>query len=135
MDWTNIAITLITSGAFTAIYFLGDKKTSAVLDNVSKTIDQWRELVNEMKGELTELRAEMKDTKSDYESRMEVKDNKIDSLWKENGVWRDKCDKLGSKVSYYRAFECRKMKCLDREPPFGSGAFTTEECEGCAKAK
>lgn len=41
MDWTNIIMTLISSGAFTAIYLLGDKKTSAVLDNVSKSIDQW----------------------------------------------------------------------------------------------
>ena len=51
MDWTNIIITLITSGAFTAIYLLGDKKTSAVLDNVSKTIDQWQELLREVKYE------------------------------------------------------------------------------------
>ncbi len=135
MDWSNIVITLITSGTFATIYFLGDKKTAAVLENVSKTIDQWQELVNEMKGELTAMRTEMRDMKTDYENRMGVKENKIDSLWKENGVWRDKCDKLGSKVSYYRAFECRKVKCLDREPPFGSGAFNTEECEGCQKVK
>lgn len=25
MDWTNIIMTLITSGAFTAIYLLGDR--------------------------------------------------------------------------------------------------------------
>ena len=49
MDWTNIIITLITSGAFTAIYLLGDRKTAAVLDNVSKTIDQWQELLGEVK--------------------------------------------------------------------------------------
>ena len=31
MDWTNIIMTLITSGAFTAIYLLGDRKTASVL--------------------------------------------------------------------------------------------------------
>ena len=49
MDWTNITITLITSGAFTAIYLLGDRKTASVLENVSKTIDQWQGLLKEVK--------------------------------------------------------------------------------------
>ena len=49
MDWTNIIMTLITSGAFTAIYLLGDRKTASVLENVSKTIDQWQGLLKEVK--------------------------------------------------------------------------------------
>lgn len=40
MDWMQIMMTLITSGAFTAVFLLGDRKTSAVLDNVGKSIDQ-----------------------------------------------------------------------------------------------
>lgn len=40
MDWTQIMMTLITSGAFTAVFLLGDGKTAAVLDNVGKSIDQ-----------------------------------------------------------------------------------------------
>ncbi len=133
MDWTNIIITLITSGAFTAMYFLGDRKTAQVLDNVSKTIDQWRGLVEEVKGELTEQREEFRRTKSEYSEQLKAKDNKIDSLYKEAGVWRDRNDKLSSKIAYYRAFECRKTKCIEREPPFGSGAFAdTEGCAGCS---
>lgn len=133
MDWTNIIITLITSSAFTGIYLLGDKKTSQVLENVNKTIEQWRGLVEEVKGELTEQRAEFRRTKTEYEEQIKAKDNKIDSLYKETGVWRDRNDKLSSKIAYYRAFECRKTKCSDREPPFGSGAFSeTEGCAGCA---
>ena len=50
-----------------------------------------------------------------------------------SGAWRDRCDKLGSKIAYYRAFECRKSKCPDREPPFGSGVFADEaRCGRCA---
>ena len=59
MDWTNIIMTLITSGAFTAIYLLGDRKTASVLENVSKTIDQWRELLKEVKEELASLAKEL----------------------------------------------------------------------------
>ncbi len=136
MDWTNIIITFITSGAFTAMYFLGDKKTSQVLDNVSKTIEQWRGLVEEVKGELSEQREEFRKTKTEYEEQIKAKDNKIDSLYKETGVWRDRNDKLSSKIAYYRAFECRKTKCIDREPPFGSGAFSeSESCAGCSAGK
>ena len=59
MDWTNIIMTLITSGAFTAIYLLGDRKTASVLENVSKTIDQWQELLKEVKEELASLAKEI----------------------------------------------------------------------------
>lgn len=59
MDWTNIIMTLITSGAFTAIYLLGDRKTASVLENVSKTIDQWQELLKEVKEELASLAKEL----------------------------------------------------------------------------
>ena len=52
-------MTLITSGAFTAIYLLGDRKTASVLENVSKTIDQWRELLKEVKEELASLAKEL----------------------------------------------------------------------------
>ena len=51
MDWTNIIMTLITSGAFTAIYLLGDRKTASVLENVSKTIDQWQGLLKDAWGD------------------------------------------------------------------------------------
>lgn len=133
MDWTNILITLITSGTFAGIYLLGDKKTAQVLDNVNKTIEQWRGLVDEVKGELSEQRDVFRKAKTEYEEQLKVKDNKIDSLYKETGVWRDRNDKLSSKIAYYRAFECRKTKCLDREPPFGSGAFSeTDGCAGCS---
>lgn len=47
MDWTSIVMTLITSGAFTAVFLLGDRKTSQVLDNVGKSIAQWREIADE----------------------------------------------------------------------------------------
>ncbi|HBH09071.1 MAG TPA: hypothetical protein DDX40_06700 [Rikenellaceae bacterium] len=109
MDWTSIIVTLITSGAFTTIYFLGDRKTASVLDNVSKTIDQWRGLVDEYKNESEALRQQLAD-----------KDVKIDQLYKSIGTLRDRGDKLSSRVAYLNAFRCKKIKCMDREPPFGS---------------
>lgn len=120
MDWTNILITFITSGAFTTMYFLGDKKTANVLDNVSKTISQWRDLVGEIKGELTEQRDETRKSKEDYEASLKAKDNKIDSLYKEISILRDRSDKLSSNVARLQILKCLEMGCKLRRPPIGS---------------
>lgn len=127
MDWTNIIVTLITSGAFTAIYLLGDRKTAAVLENVSKTIDQWQELLGEVKGELAEQRGEFKAAKEDYEAHLAVKDNKIDSLYKEISVLRDRNDRLSSNVARLTIVRCWKVGCGDRQPPMGTKVSVTED--------
>lgn len=127
MDWTNIIITLITSGAFTTIYLLGDRKTAAVLDNVSKTVDQWQELLGEVKGELADQREEFKTAKEDYEAHLVVKDNKIDSLYKEIGVLRDRNDKLSSNVARLTIVRCWKVGCGNRQPPMGTKVSVTED--------
>lgn len=129
MDWTNIIITLITSGAFTAIYLLGDKKTSAVLDNVSKTIDQWQELLREVKDELSAKSVEYRESQRTYEDTIAKKDAKIDSLYKEMSVYRDEKDKLSSRVAFLTAYRCKKVNCTEREPPFGTSVKNEKESE------
>lgn len=127
MDWTNIIMTLITSGAFTTIYLLGDKKTSSVLDNVSKTIDQWQELVKEVKQELREQREEFRNSRGEYDARLATKDNKIDSLYKEIAVLRDRNDKLSSNVARLTIIRCRRVDCGIRHPPMGTKVSATED--------
>lgn len=113
MDWTSIIMTLITSGAFTAIYLLGDKKTSAVLDNVGKSIDQWKLIVEEYKREKEAMQADI-----------DRKDKKIDSLYNQIGILKDDKDKLSSKVAYLTVVKCTEVGCIKREPPFG----TSQKC-------
>lgn len=109
MDWTNIIMTLISSGAFTAIYLLGDRKTSAVLDNVSKSIDQWKLIVEEYKREKEAMQADI-----------DRKDRKIDSLYGQIGILKDEKDKLSSKVAYLTVVKCYEVGCIKRQPPFGA---------------
>lgn len=114
MEWLNLIGTLITSGAFVTVFLLGDRKTKEVLENVSKTIDQWKDLCTEMKTEAASLKEDIKE-----------KDNKIDSLYKVQGVLRDKNDKLSSKVAALSILKCKRIDCGRREPPWGS--FKLEE--------
>lgn len=116
MDWTNIIMTLISSGAFTAIYLLGDRKTSAVLDNVSKSIDQWKLIVEEYKREKEAMQADI-----------DRKDKKIDSLYNQIGLLKDDKDKLSSKVAYLSVVKCTEVGCLKRQPPFGANQKSNEK--------
>lgn len=116
MDWTSIIMTLITSGAFTAIYLLGDRKTSAVLDNVGKSIDQWKLIVEEYKREKEAMQADI-----------DRKDKKIDSLYNQIGLLKDDKDKLSSKVAYLSVVKCTEVGCLKRQPPFGANQKTNEK--------
>ena len=109
-------MTLITSGAFTAIYLLGDKKTSAVLDNVGKSIDQWKLIVEEYKREKEAMQADI-----------DRKDKKIDSLYNQIGLLKDDKDKLSSKVAYLSVVKCTEVGCIKRQPPFGSNQRTNEK--------
>lgn len=110
MDWTSIVMTMITSGAFTAIYLLGDRKTASVLDNVGKSIDQWKLIVEEYKREKEAMQADI-----------DRKDRKVDSLYGQIAVLRDSNDKLSSKVAYLSVIKCTEIGCGKRQPPFGSG--------------
>lgn len=116
MDWTSIIMTLITSGAFTAIYLLGERKTSAVLDNVGKSIDQWKLIVEEYKRE-----------KETMQDEIDRKDKKVDSLYNQISVLRDSNDKLSSKVAYLSVVKCTETGCLKRQPPFGANQKTNEK--------
>lgn len=109
MDWTQIMMTLITSGAFTAVFLLGDRKTAAVLDNVGKSIDQWKRIVEEYKREKEAMQADI-----------DRKDKKIDSLYTQIGILKDDKDKLSSKVAYLSVVKCSEVGCVKRQPPFGS---------------
>ena len=41
MDWTNIIVALITSGAFLGIFTIRETKQKMMLDNGNKINEQW----------------------------------------------------------------------------------------------
>lgn len=109
MDWTNIIVALITSGAFLGIFTIRETKTKMMLDNGNKINEQWATFAEKEEERLKELKEDL-----------DTKDRKIDKLYSEITVLRDKNDKLASRVAFLTAYRCRKVSCIDREPPFGA---------------
>lgn len=119
MDWTQIMLTLIAAliptGGVLGIFTIRERKTEMMLDNANKINSQWADIVAKEEERRKELKADL-----------DSKDAKIDRLYADISVLRDKNDKLGSKVAYLNAYRCRKVGCIERIPPFGS---TTESKE------
>lgn len=123
MDWTSIIVAVIsalgTGGLLGAIYLRKEKKRQAQLqnqglnlENQNKIIEQWKEFTETEKKELENAKQER------------------DELLKENRVLRDKCDNLSTLVAKLEIFRCKKIGCIERQPPFatplGEGENETE---------
>lgn len=75
-------ITLILgSGGLLALFFVSEKKAKAQIENMEKTIEQWKEIVAQLRKEL---------------------------------------DENNTTIAVLRLLRCKKTKCIDREPPYGS---------------
>nr|DAU14164.1 MAG TPA: hypothetical protein [Caudoviricetes sp.] len=113
MDWTTIIITILTllisNGGLVTLVTLREKKNAALLDNISKLIDQWQEVANDRK-----LRAD------ELKSDLDRKDAKIDSLYAEIAKLRGELDHTRTSEAVARMLKCENTACLDRKPPFGS---------------
>lgn len=113
MDWTTIIITILTllisNGGLVTLVTLREKKNAAFLDNISKLIDQWQEVVNDRK-----LRAD------ELKSDLDRKDAKIDSLYAEIAKLHGELDHTRTSEAVARMLKCENTACLDRKPPFGS---------------
>ena len=118
MDWTRIIIALITSGAFLGIFIIRETKTKMMLDNGNKINEQWAAFAEKEE----ERRKELKED-------LDAKDRKIDKLYCEITVLRDKNDKLASHVAFLTAYRCKKVNCIEREPPFGTNLNKEKEAE------
>lgn len=119
MDWANVIITiasmLLTSGGLVTVVTLKDRKSGAVLDNLSKMIEsadrsnsEWQELTKDETARREALSAEL-----------ERKDAKIDELRKRVTVLMEANSKLSSRCTFLTMMRCMKVGCAQRIPPFG----------------
>lgn len=124
MEWTSFISTIIEflfAGGILTLITLRDKKTAAILDNYDRVIKSWEETSRERYNRAAELKADL-----------DKKDKKIDELYAENGKLHDIIDELHKELDHERTeraraemVKCNKLKCVDREPPYGYGHKTS----------
>lgn len=113
MDWTQIITTLITilvpTGGFLGIFTIREKKTALMLENAAKLNDGWMALANERQ-----------ETIKEKERKIEVKDEKIDELYRIGSSLRHKLDDANTARAVAEVLICDITSCTKRNPPFGS---------------
>lgn len=116
MDWTNIVIAIIGAGGFTTIFLIVEKKSAAVLENAQKLIDMYKSLAEEYKA---------REAKTQQIS--EAKEEALMLQVKMNSSLRHALDDAHTETAVARLMYCKKAKCVDRDPPFGSNADNVVE--------
>lgn len=118
MDWTQVVINFITSGAFLALFTIRERKTEMMLNNSAKLNDGWMQLANERQEMLKEK-----------DKKLDEKDEKIDELYRINSSLRHKLDDSNTRAAVAEVMICDKMACGDRNPPLGTHMHV--HCGGC----
>lgn len=107
----EIIVTALFGGGIVTVVTLKDKKTEAILLNMEKVIEELRGLVDGYKGEISQLKSEVKE-----------KEVYIDELHRKESNLYEKLDKANSRAAVFKILKCTKVGCDLRIPPFGSGS-------------
>ena len=111
MDWTSIIVAIVGVGGFTSVFLIVEKKSAAVLENAQKLIDMYKGLAEEYKQ--GEERAR---------EQCAAKEEELMTQIKMNSSLRHSLDDSHTREAVCKLMYCRRTKCVDRDPPFGSHA-------------
>lgn len=115
MDWTTIITTLLTllipTGGLVAIFTMAEKKSSMMLENAKGLADSYKALAEEYQ----EREAKTQQLLVDKEEALMLQ-------IKMNSSLRHALDDAHTETAVARLMYCKKAKCVDRDPPFGSNA-------------
>jgi len=101
MDWTNIIIALITSGAFTGIFFIAERKTAAAIKNSNSQYEV------------------LKNFCEDLQNRYDKETDKVGKLYDEISQLHTELDKATTRAAVAELKRCDVINCTSRKPPFG----------------
>lgn len=121
LDWTNIIITVVGSGALTSFFLITEKKTKSALENMQKTIDEWKALCNAEREEIKILR-----------ERVSQKQQQIDDLYKEREEFMRERDAMTTELAVVKLLKCETVGCPERIPPLSQNLCSCD-CSACEK--
>lgn len=131
MDWTQIIIAVISGlfvgGGLMLIFTRKEVKDGKAAENMQKVVDSMQKSLDAKDRIIEEQEQRRKELKDDVDK----KDAKIDELQREKSAMRDKyeqeksemrdqIDDLKTKNAVSSMMRCIKIKCDERDPPFGS---------------
>lgn len=123
MDWTQIITTLISvgggailGGGFMMWFTRKEVKEGKGIENMQKVVESMQKSLDAKDRIISEHEARRAELKAD----LDRKDEKIEQILKEKSAIRDENDDLKTSLAVALMLKCKTLKCIDRNPPFGS---------------
>lgn len=123
MDWTQIITTLISviggailGGGFMMWFTRKEVKEGKGIENMQKVVESMQKSLDAKDRIIEEHEARRAELKTD----LDRKDEKIEQILKEKSAMRDEIDDLRTNLAMSSMLKCVTLKCVDRDPPFGS---------------
>ena len=100
---------LLVGGGLVALFLITERKTKAQMENTAQAIAEWQKIVERSHQDLEEAKERAKELQDLYLVQFDI-----------NTKLRKELDEKNTKIAVLSLLRCRKLKCIDREPPYGS---------------
>ena len=100
---------LLGGGGLIALFLITERKTKAQMENTAQAIAEWQKIVERSHQDLKEVKERAKELQDLYLVQFDI-----------NTKLRKELDEKNTKIAVLSLLRCRKLKCIDREPPYGS---------------
>lgn len=100
---------LLGGGGLVALFLITERKTKAQMENTAQAIAEWQKIVERSHQDLEEAKERAKELQDLYLVQFDI-----------NTKLRKELDEKNTKIAVLSLLRCRKLKCIDREPPYGS---------------
>ena len=100
---------LLGGGGLITLFLITERKTKAQMENTAQAIVEWQKIVERSHQDLKEAKERAKELQDLYLVQFDI-----------NTKLRKELDEKNTKIAVLSLLRCRKLKCIDREPPYGS---------------
>lgn len=106
---------LLGGGGLVALFLISERKTKAQMENINTAIAEWQKIVSQNKNDLSEAQTRAREFQELYMVQFDI-----------NTRLRQELDDRNTRIAVLTLLRCRKYKCIDREPPYGSEIETPQ---------
>ena len=100
---------LLGGGGLIALFLITERKTKAQMENTAQAIAEWQKIVERSHQDLKKAKERAKELQDLYLVQFDI-----------NTKLRKELDEKNTKIAVLSLLRCRKLKCIDREPPYCS---------------